>query len=87
MKSKPHQASWWVAVAILSGMLLVMFFEAINPDLLPVEPGIEMFTVILGFTLLALWVHVNSDTLQEEDSTPYEIQVIESASSLHLNNR
>lgn len=87
MKSKQHQAPWWVAITILGGMLLLMFFEAINPDLLPVEPGIEIFTVILGFTLLAVWVHVNSDTLQEEDSMRYEIQVIESASSHHLNNR
>jgi hypothetical protein len=57
-------------------MMVALFGEALDHALLPIEPGIEMFTVIAGFTLVGIWVQTNRGRLEEPDQSVYKIILI-----------
>ena len=77
MKGKQRKASWWLPVVMMGGMLGVLFVEALDPDLLPIEPGIQMVTIIAGFVLLGAWVNVNRGWLEDGTEHEYSIEIIE----------
>lgn len=76
MESKSTKPSWWVPFLIFGMMMVALFGEALDHALLPIEPGIEMFTVMAGFALVGVWVQTNRGRLEDSDPSVYKIILI-----------
>lgn len=77
MKAKARKPSWWLPFLIILGMIGALFLEGLDRDLLPLGPGIEMLTIIVGYSLLVFWVYLNRTYLESDNTLQYKMKLIE----------
>ncbi len=64
---RKSKANWWLVLALLPLMILLLFGDAILPES-PFGHGVlEIGIVFVTFGLMALWVHANQDALIQDE--------------------